>query len=1390
MPRAVIVTTHLIACQAVCAHLTERKQETHSQGTVYELGKFSADEQTWEIAIAEIDNSNTSSALETERAISHFKPDVICLVGVAAGIKDVLIGDVVVATKIYGYESGKEERKFLPRPEVQQPSYQLRERARGERRKIDWLNRIPSGASNSSPSILLAPIASGEKEVADEQAELLDFLRALYGDAVALENSGFGFLKAAMASEKVFALAIHGITHLINTDTENIQTDSRAIALQNASAFTFEVLAKLKIDDAGNTERIRGIVSYGIPPDELYAEIGQRIGKSISNKPSGLNDERHKRIDHARTLINQGKFSQTVQYLEALREEIWSQADHKLKYRLLANLGMAKLGLDEISDGAAKFLEALQYNLEDDQAIAYAAMGYMFQGDHINAEKLIKDALQRNPANELAHSLRIRIIPVTESIESVLEQIPNAYNESPDVLVALGEAALNRGLYDKADKWWQSALSKNNGNGMDSVKVALGSALLETIAQDYPLIAAGQLSDSQKCNLERATTLFTEVIKGDYTDPNDLTKTKSIALINRSGAFRLLGRYDESIRDLEMARQKEPDDPYLIKQRALLAHEKGNEEEAYEYAQQILLSPKTPEAFLLASSSLIELNRANEAEDLLNRFLQIDISKTLKHLASCFKFDILLDRDNRQSAETILQEINSDDPDGIFTIIKNIRWKEYIGLGHDVPELIQKAKSALVHKNDIFAQIILSDLLYSLSYYRDAAEIYESFINKTIYSSFSRRLVESYYLAGNYKEALNLCHIFLDKNDSLEIFSEMAAYIYEYIGDMGSAQKICEDYLKVYSNDVDMQLRLARIYYATGDHGRLDQFLDAKPNIEGLSFELLKNLSHLYKFRNRISCLLETIYEIRHRFYDDKKAHVFYQISYLEAMRHQEIQSFDAVIDGCGVLLINESGKEHWYILEDRPDAEFAKYELNSPQSLYQALIGKRLGEEIILAEDGFGRNALKIVAITDKYCAAGKQSLSVLENQPDLQDFRILRIPMDGDNFFPEFIQNFIEGLEQHKKHFDRIKADYVSGNLPFSATAVLWNRNPIETWHLLAFGPNPFFHAWFDFRNEKFEDALITLQKGGIVVIDPISLITLHHLGVADDVVRILGKFGIAQSTIDLFHGMIEMSHGFQREGFATVAVEKGQGIWHEFTSEHVEQRKIAFERITEWIRQNCLVLPCGRALDITKDERNKLIQHIGSAFIDTALIAGEPGRILYSDDQWLRRYARLDSAVPGVWTQVVLKYCLVCQNSNESLYHQASLKLASHGYGYTVIDSEMLIEAVRMNGWKPQPIYTSALRALADENTRLEYTISVSGDFLHKLYLQFVVSDTQFIDPRDTLVFELLTILTEKRSMSVFIESLKRTVRQRFNLIPLQQRDVLEVITAWLRSQSFTT
>ncbi len=242
--KAVILTALELELRAVHALLTDLRREVHEAGTVYHVGRLETGSATWEVATVAVGAGNPGAAAEAERAIARWQPDFVLFVGVAGGIKDVELGDVVAATEVYGYHAGKALDEFKPRPDVWKSAYGLVSQARAAALEERWQARI-IGAAGGRPKAIVEPIAAGEQVVASIRSPTYLFIREAYGRAVAVEMEGVGFLRAAYGNQQVEALVIRGISDMLGDKEQADQDGWQPVAAANAAAFAVEVLANL-----------------------------------------------------------------------------------------------------------------------------------------------------------------------------------------------------------------------------------------------------------------------------------------------------------------------------------------------------------------------------------------------------------------------------------------------------------------------------------------------------------------------------------------------------------------------------------------------------------------------------------------------------------------------------------------------------------------------------------------------------------------------------------------------------------------------------------------------------------------------------------------------------------------------------------------------------------------------------------------------------------------------------------------------------------------------------------------------------------------------------------------------------------------------------------------
>ena len=275
--RPAIILTADVETRAVLRHLSDVHQED-VRGTVFHVGSF----DEWVVAVAECGEGNVPVAATVDRGIGHFHPEIVLFVGIAGGVKDVSIGDVLISNKVYGYERGKDtEDGFKPRPLAYPAAYTLEQRARAVKLAEDWRKRLSSSLPHSNPKIYIGAIAAGEKVVASSSGKIAEFLKENYGDALGVEMEGQGFLAGAHINA-VDGCVIRGISDLLDGKADADKAGSQERAADVASAVAFEMLATLQ--PAGAARRSADTRDELSAPHQKNAE--ERRTDTSPKKPS------------------------------------------------------------------------------------------------------------------------------------------------------------------------------------------------------------------------------------------------------------------------------------------------------------------------------------------------------------------------------------------------------------------------------------------------------------------------------------------------------------------------------------------------------------------------------------------------------------------------------------------------------------------------------------------------------------------------------------------------------------------------------------------------------------------------------------------------------------------------------------------------------------------------------------------------------------------------------------------------------------------------------------------------------------------------------------------------------------------------------------------------
>ncbi|GAH59286.1 unnamed protein product, partial [marine sediment metagenome] len=267
-------------------------------------------------------------------------------------------------------------------------------------------------------------------------------------------------------------------------------------------------LLKQQIEQVVDTKNIVQDVQ-GIRND--VGAIGE-LTKSIANG-GDLAGEYSNEIDEIRDLINFTRPKEALDRIESLEKRLKPDVAPMIKFRILTNKAASFSVLGEEERAGLLFIEAFQYNPEDEKALCNKALGHLFIEQREEAAKLVEQVLQKNPMSQRANELLAYITAPSDSLESIIERIPEVLRKNESIAYAIAHAAREREMEPEILYWLEIALKNSDSNkSAPDLKATLATAILQAFEKRHDVQSGMQITPTDKEQLERALALLSDAI--------------------------------------------------------------------------------------------------------------------------------------------------------------------------------------------------------------------------------------------------------------------------------------------------------------------------------------------------------------------------------------------------------------------------------------------------------------------------------------------------------------------------------------------------------------------------------------------------------------------------------------------------------------------------------------------------------------------------------------------------------------------------------------------------------------------------------------------------------------------------------------------------------------
>lgn len=1072
-------------------------------------------------------------------------------------------------------------------------------------------------------------------------------------------------------------------------------------------------------------------------------------------------------IDYGKKLLEDNKPDSALEYLDDLRRKLWNKptTSHIDKYRILANIGGAYFLINKHETAAKYFIEAFQYNKEDEKAISKIAFAYYLLGQKELALNYANESLKLNPINIEANGIKLEIENNNESAETLFNNINEILKNEAQINATIGMIAFNQNDFQNAVKFFKRAINfEKNDSGY---KAVLGNLYLQEIINPGIQLKNALIIEEYS---KAALTLLNSAI--DKIENTELYKYRFDWILHRGTAYNFLQKYDEALKDFKEVLKYKPNDAVVINNLTLLYIEMHQLENAID----LLVKSKNVPNFEHRSILLAELYRLNKnftkAIEELEKFLKEEKNPKLKFEAKKLLATNLREVGDISASNNIIAELQKEKPDDIITLINFIENLHNAGKDEDA---IRHLKNISYTENNNLPELsLLANTLYNYKLFERAIELFEKLSlseTENLDNPINRKLLDCYLKTKEYSKALNLCKGLRKFSIKDKNLLDIEAYIYEKQGDLNKAQQIYEDFIKV-NYTLEVEIQLAYLYLRANNIVKLKAFLETDKEYKDLDVDFSIQLAQLYLFGENYVKFLEIIYEARRKFFNEAKIHEAYVYFLLDNKISRLLLKND-IIERNSFVEISKNQERKFFIIEERKDCDLSKNEISLVSSTAKKMLGKKVGDMVNLSSNTISKDEWTVSKVVNKYHFAFQESM---DKYNDIFEGKAFQKVVFEPNEDPTKIFEFMtKDSDERNKTLEDIFTLYKKSILPIGLMSELLGYNVFVLLGHLMLDNNLGVICALGSEYETLE-GLKSIEEKEKIVIDIISIITLNVIKYKNNYKN---KFLISQSTLDELNNIIYKEKPIGKQGYFTVAKDGEKFIRYETTSEQVEKKLKFLDDTKIWIEENCEVVTIKpEYLDKMAKYEDEKNAKLGRSFLDSLIIAMQENAVIFTDDLALRKLAKGEFKVDGIWTQCFLMYLKNIGKIDIETYGSFVINLIMNNYTYTRFDANIILQAVRQSSWLASYEFRKIIEIIFSEPTDQRQVIFIIVEFIYQLWSQVTVSN----EKRESLILAILENLSLKTNSILLLNQLNFILEIKFKLIPVSLFQIKSIVNNW--------